>query len=128
LEQCHAALQALYRDQCLRKNVRDQSALLLNDVHYGAIYTTLKRECVGKHSRLEGDDDPQDGTLADTFTPEELYAICKKLIASAKSSAQRDLSQFLFMIGAVARCDDALLLYLCDIMAPTPVRVIGERL
>jgi hypothetical protein len=78
----------------------------------------------GKGEREQGVD-PQANTVEDTFSSEELCRLAVHLLQQETAQAARNLSIFMYMAGTISRHDDANLVFLADLGAPTLMKCIG---
>lgn len=127
LKQVHAALQGLYEQQATAQHGRADApvAMLLEHKPYRLQYNNMLAGIKGKGEREQGVD-PQANTVEDTFSTEELQHMFEYLLQQETLEAGRNLSIFSYMAGTIARHDDANLVYLADLGAPTLMECIGE--
>jgi hypothetical protein len=129
LKQVHASLQALYEQQATAQHKQGHAPVssLFDHKPYRLLYKTLMADIKGKGEREEGRD-PQANTVEDTFSVEELRRLFIHLLQQGTADAARNLSIFTYMAGTISRHDDANLVYLADLGAPTLMACIGRPL
>lgn len=126
LKQVHASLQALFEQQATAQHNRAEAPVssLFDYKPYRLQYQNMVAGIKGKGEREQGVD-PQANTVEDTFSTDELRSMALHLLQQEGADAGRNLSIFLYMAGTVSRHDDANLVYLADLGAPTQITCIG---
>lgn len=99
---------------------------LIDDATYEAAYKTIKLNLAAKGERPTGNMDPQHNTTEDTINDQQYQTLMKYLLHSARPECARDRSIFSYLYATVGRADDGRLIFLADMMAPRPVKCIGE--
>jgi hypothetical protein len=126
LKQVHAALQALFEQQATaqHKSAKAPVSSLFDHKPYRLQYRNMMLGMKGKGERVQGVD-PQANTVEDTFSTAELTRMFTHLLQQRTAQAAMLLSVFSYMTGTISRHDDANLVYMADLGAPTQMACIG---
>ena len=101
---------------------------LLEHETYDAVYRSISAGFKVKGERPGENADPQDGTVQDALSKEQMADVADGLLQQNTAPGDRDLSWMLLATACLGRSDDMRHTFLPDLCPPKPVKNIGEGL
>jgi hypothetical protein len=102
-----------------------ENKLILNPI-YKKAYDTIKNTLAEKGARTTLKKDPQDGTLSDNLTMDDLLKLCDQMLRTRGEQSIRVLCQVTWAVSTLQRSDEGRLTNLADLVAPSVIRCVGK--